>query len=95
MCLGQPLASDKNQKRRGEEGEGMNNTYICEGTVCELVFLGAHALLDDRVPYFDILGVPWCPLERGDSKIHISPFTKLDEPPRKFIRLQKWALFSR
>jgi hypothetical protein len=78
-----------------KEGEGGNNTYICEDAVCELVFLGAHALLDDRVPHFDILGVPWCPLERGDSKIHISLFAERDEPPRKFIRPQKWALFSR
>jgi hypothetical protein len=77
-------------KKGGEKG---NNTYICEDAVGELVFLGAHALLDDRVPNFDILGVPWCPLERGDGKVHISLFAKLDEPPRKFIRLQKWAPF--
>jgi len=81
----QPLA---NQKKEGRE-----YAYIGEDAVCELVFLGAHALLDDRVPDFDILGIPWCPLERGDSKAHISLFAKRDEPLRKVIRLQKWAPF--
>ena len=73
--------------KKGEGGRG-NNPYICEDAVCEPVFFGAHALLDDRVPHFDILSVPWCPLKLGDSKIHISPFAMRDEPPRKFIRPQ-------
>ena len=66
-------------------------THICEDAVCEIVLLGVHALLDDRIPYFDILGVPWSLLKRGDGKVHISLLAEPDEPPRQFIRLQKWA----
>lgn len=72
-------------------GKGLGDTHIREDAVCEIVLLGVHALLDDRIPYFDILGVPWGPLERGDGKVHLSPLAELDEPPREFIRLQKWA----
>ena len=67
-------------------------TYICEDAVGELVFLGVHALLDERVPHLDILGVPWSALERGDGKVHIAALAKRDESPGKFIRLQIRAL---
>jgi len=66
---GQPL-NKLAEPKMGWGGE--MNKYICEDAVCEIVFLGAHALLDDRVPHFDILGVPWCLLERGDGKVHIA-----------------------
>lgn len=67
-------------------------TYIYEDFVRELVFLGVHAFLDERVPHLDILGVPWSPLERGHGKVHIAALAKRDESPGKFIRLQKRAL---
>lgn len=82
-------------KQKRGKGKGRSGTYIRENGICELVFLSFHALLDDRIPNFDILGVPWGLLERGDSEVHISPLAKLDEPPREFIRLQKRALSSR
>jgi hypothetical protein len=81
----------------------MSGTYVREDTVRELVSPGVHALLDERVPHLDILGVPWSALERGDSKVHIAALAKRDESPGKFIRLQqralppfaRWSLFSR
>ena len=78
-------------------------TYIYEDFVRELVFLGVHALLDERVPHLDILGVPWSPFERGHGKVHIAVLAKRDESLGKFIRLQIralplsviWSYFSR
>jgi len=70
----------------------MSGTYIREDTVRKLVFPGVHALLDERVPHLDILGVPWSASERGDSKVHIAALAKRDKSPGKFIRLQQRAL---
>ena len=76
-------------------GEGKSGTHVCENAVCEIELPSFHALLDDRIPNFDILSVPWGLLERGDSEVHISPLAKRDDPPGKFIWLQKWALSTR
>jgi len=75
------------------KGMGMRGTsYICEDAVRELVFLGVHALLDERVPHLDILRVPWSAFERGDGEVYITMLAKLDESSGKFIRLQKRTL---
>jgi hypothetical protein len=63
-----------------------SGTYIREDTVREIVFLGGHALLDERVPHLDIFGVPWRASECGDSKVHIAVLTKRDESSGEFIR---------
>jgi hypothetical protein len=63
-------------------------TYIREDAVRELVSLGVHALLDERVPHLDILGLPWRPFELGDGAVHITAVAKLDEYCGKFIRQQ-------
>jgi hypothetical protein len=76
------------REREGHEGR----SYICEDAVRELVFLGVHALLDERVPHLDILGVPWSAFERGDGAVYTTTLAKLDEPSGKFIRLQKRTL---
>jgi hypothetical protein len=74
--------SAKWQNKTG--GEGESGTHVCENAVCEIVLLSFHAPLDDSIPNFDILGVQWGLLERGDSEVHISPLAKQDDPPKKF-----------
>jgi hypothetical protein len=82
----------KNGRTESRGRDGHEGAYICEDAIRELVFLGVHALQDERVPHLDILGVPWGAFERGDGEVYITALAKLDESPGKLIRMQKRTL---
>jgi len=72
-------------------GKMKRKTHIRKDAVRDPVFLGAHALLDERVPHFDILGVPRSALERGDGEVHFATVAERNETLGEIIGVQMRA----
>ena len=58
----------------------MRETYVCEDTVRQFVFLRAHALLYEGVPHFYVLRVLRGVLEHVDCEVRVTSLAKRNEP---------------